>query len=276
MDTEIDWTARYSVMIHRYRFLRAVERCVPRVLEDLERNVFPLFLALFRRAPANTRGESAIVIWDDSLVGGAGFWITFRATKAALDLGSIPAIPSWASEFECEDLEPERVAFKSAVENWAGTHHLNAMWVKEEVFSSLNFWLQPGCPRSWRFRGFDPAEGLAPFPRLHIDEQWSGEPWSLDRKRLLVQIKVFGSEIAKYKKLMSLYKGEVQTKNPDHYTWSARFQCGQLSPHEIAESAGRAPRIDQSTVSKAVEGVLSIIGLSKRRRMSGRKPKKKT
>src|SRR5438067_1232746 len=122
---ETNWKAEYSLMINRYRFLLAVQKCVPNAIRSLHREVFPLFRALFRTAPSRISGERAIMVPNES---GEMLWINWRC--------QILISPSWASEFECENLEPERAAFKEAVERWANIRHLNTTWVKEEVFST--------------------------------------------------------------------------------------------------------------------------------------------
>lgn len=185
-------------------------------------------------------------------------------------------IPSWASEFECTELEPDRAAFKAAVETWAADYDLNAAWVKEEVFSTLQCWLQPGRARTWYFRGPDPAAGFPALPRLLIDEQWSGQPWPEYRKHLLTKIASFGSDVKKHSELMKLGRGEARTRLPEHYEWAARFQCAKLAPQTIANQANRNPPLCESTVTKAVNSVLEAICLRRRHRKSGRKPKAKT
>jgi hypothetical protein len=236
-----------------------------------------LFKALFRTAASGIPGESAYIIWNDVGVGQAGLWITWRSTKAAFDSGQIWMVPSWTSEFECELLEPDRMDFKEAVEQWATAHHLNSAWVKEEVFSTLCFWLQPRCPRTmWLFRGPDPALGTPPPPRLRFDEPWSFQPWPDLRRDVLSRIATFRSEIKAYAKLTSLRPEDMPKKKADHYLWAVLFQCKKLSPKQIAADANRKPTIDESTVGKAVESLLDLIGLKKRHGMRGPKAKPKT
>lgn len=249
-----DWTSYYSLMINRYRFLRAVDRWVPEVLMDLEQNVFPLFTALFCSNPSHILGESAL-----SMPGGGFSWITWRATKTGL-----LTFPSWASEFECSDLESDRAAFKQAVEKWADSYHLNALWVKEEVFRTLMFWLGTRFPRTWQFRGPDPADDLPSLPGIQIDEQWSGDFWPIEKKRLLARIKDYGSEIEKHVKLMALRQGELRTKNWDHFRWAALYQCANLSPGKIVRLTDRKPAIHDTTVIKAIDSLFETIDLKKR------------
>jgi hypothetical protein len=257
----------YAITFHRYRFLTAVERYVPPVLEDLADNVLPSFRRLFRAAPSGDPLESAIVIWDEAGVGKPELWITWRATKRAPDSPWIE--PSWVPEFEGHDLDPVRAAFAAAVTAWSITYGLNALWVREEVFSTLRFWLQPGCPRTWCFRGPDPTQEIPPIPRIHIDEPWSFEPWREVRKSLLTRINRFGSEVKEFAKLTSVRPEDMPRKNRDHYRWAALFQCGKLSPKRIADGSRREPLIVESTVTKAVEDLLDLIGLEKRRGKRG-------
>src|SRR5260370_23942903 len=128
-------------MIQRYRFLKPGEVSVPHVLADLEENVFPAFEALFRVTPSGTRFESGIGVRNDAGVGQAGFFIIWRATQPAFEAGDRLGGPSFVSEFEGEDLDPARAAFRSAVETWADAHNLKAGRGKEEGVSHLLFWL---------------------------------------------------------------------------------------------------------------------------------------
>jgi hypothetical protein len=258
----------HEVMIHRYRFLKAVEASVPHVLADLEENVFPAFKALFQATPSGARFESGIVVWNDAGVGQAGFFIIWRATQPAFEARDHLGGPSFVSEFEAEDLDPARAAFRSAVEAWADAHNLNADWVKEEVFSTLLFWLQRGCPREWRFRGPDPANEGPSLPRIHIDEPWSFGPWRDVRKALIARVNAFGYEVKAFAKLTSLRPGDMPSKNRDHYRWAASFQCEKLSPQKIAGPKGKSSVVE-STVTKAVTNLLGIIGLEKRRSRRG-------
>jgi hypothetical protein len=163
------------------------------------------------------------------------------------------------------------------VEKWAATFNLQDAWIKEEVFSTLRFWLQPLCPRTaWYFRGPDPAEVTPPpIPRLTIDEEWSGGPWPEIRKRLLTKIAEYKSQIDHHQELVRLFRGQVVIKRLDHYRWLALFQCGRLSPAKIRDQTQRNPPLVVSTVSHAIDGLIVIIGLKKRRRLSGRPRKTK-
>ncbi len=257
------WQAHYSLMINRYRFLLAVEEGVPQVIAALRLEVFPFFEALFRRAPSGLPGETGIMVQNESGERETTLWINWRC--------QIRTVPSWTSEFECEDLELERAAFKEAVERWADAYYLNEIWVKEEVFSTCLFWLQPSIPRTWQFRGPDPALGGPPFPQIQIDEQWSGEDWHVVEKRLLAKIEDYESRIKEHQKLLHLFRGEEQRKKHIHFQWAALFQCRLMSPDKVADST--KCECDQSTVTKAIDSLFKIIRLKKRPARPGRRRK---
>lgn len=261
-----DWTERSLLMVNRYRFLRAVGELVPQALFDLEENVFPLFKALFCESPSRILGESQVCMPE-----GGGRWITWRAGKTMLKTGAL-TLPSWTSEFECSDLEPDRAAFKREVEKWADRYHLNTLWVKDEVFSTFGFWFATRCSRTWQFRGPDPADGAPPLPRIQIDEMWSGDPWRIERKRLLEKLEDYRAEVQKFLKLMGLLHGELHTKNSKHFRWAALYQCANRSPGQIAKSTDGK---HESTVMKGVDSLLKTIGLQKRPNVRGCGAKRK-
>jgi hypothetical protein len=235
----------------------------------LEQNVFPLFKNLFRQTPSWTPGDTGIVVSESGL-GSPELWIRWRSTQ--VETGTGLGIPSWASEFECTELEPDRATFKDAVEKWAENHRLSAPWVREEVFSTCRFWLHPLRPRTWLFGGADPAWGVPPLPQISIAEAWSGEPWPIEKKRLLAQISKYGLEVKKHIKLISLYRGEVETKPPEHFRWAALYQCANLSIGEIIRDGNRR---SESAVSKAIDSLLRTIELDKRCSKRGRRSKAK-
>src|ERR1017187_2564521 len=142
MSTYTDGRESHSVMIHRYRFLWAVQELVPEVLAGLARDVFPLFRALFREEPSGETGESGHVIWGDSGGSAATLWITWPSRKEAIKKGDIWALwtgPSWASDLSGVPLESDRLTFRNAMEKWASAYHLYSEWIKEAAFSTLCF-----------------------------------------------------------------------------------------------------------------------------------------
>ena len=275
MSTYTEGRERDSVMVHRYRFLWAVQELVPEVLEGLARDVFPFFSALFREEPSREPGESGSVIWGDSGVSVATLWTTWASLKEANKKGDIWTGPSWASDLCGVPLESDRLTFRNAMEKWASTYHLCVEWIKEEAFSTLHFWLaNPHGKRVWAPRGSSRTiDEMTNVPKLHIDDQWNFEVWSVVNERLQEQIAVYKSEVKKHCVRIGFDLERIR-KDRAHHQWLALFQCRGMSPKKIRDwdQENYRRKLDPTAVSHAIESLAKKIGLERRlpRRGPGR------
>jgi hypothetical protein len=113
---------RDSTMANRYGFQRAIQDLIPEVLADLERDVFPLFKALFRKEPSGQPGESCTVIWSEHGTSVGNLWIAWPSMKDT-DAGSWRG-PSYALDVIGAPPDPRRLALGDAMEKWASKYHL--------------------------------------------------------------------------------------------------------------------------------------------------------
>ncbi|MGA2185129.1 MAG: hypothetical protein ABSH47_19090 [Bryobacteraceae bacterium] len=270
MNKEKNPRERYSVRIHRDRFLSAVQELVPEVLANLARDVFPLFRALYREEPSKEPGERRIVVyWGEPGVREKNLWFTNHSQTNFNDPNWFGHF--WASEFGGEALEPDRAAFRNAMEKWASAHHLTTEWIKKEAYHTLNSWLMnPHDDRNWATRFVAgwlcyTKDDKANAPTLHIDDRWCFEPWPVVNKRLQAQIAVYRTEVKKYSQLMG-FDPEIVRKSRAHHQWLALYQCRGKSPTEIRawHRKEHNSTVDATAVSHAIEALAKVIGLERR------------
>jgi hypothetical protein len=266
MSAYTDGRVRDSVMANRYRFLWAVQELVPEVLADLQRDVFPFFRSLYREQPSKETGESGTAIWTDS---GAStmLWIKWPSCEEANRKGEIWAGPTWAADIRSTPLDSDRLKFRDAMDQWASAHYLCCEPIKEDAFSTLCFWLiSPRVNRVWLPRGYSPTmDEITNAPKLHIDDAWNFEPWSIVEERLQKQISEYNSEVAKYCERIGFGPDRMR---PDrrHHQWLALYQCRGMAPAKIREWEHRNHQrtVDPSAVSHAIDALAKKIGLELR------------
>jgi hypothetical protein len=266
MSTYTHGRVRDSVMANRYRFLWAVQELVPEVLEALEHTVFPCFKALHREEPSGEPGESGTAIWGNSGASVATFWITWpslrmRPTEAK------SGWPSWALDVIGAPLNSERLKLKDAMERWARNYHLCSEAIQEDAFNTLCFWLvSPRVNRIWFPRGYSrTGDENTNVPKLHIDDEWNFQSWSIVNKRLQEQISVYKSDIKKYCERIGFDLDRMRG-NRAHHQWLALYQCRGMSPAKIRdwEEKNNQRKVDLSAVSHAMETLTKKIGLERR------------
>lgn len=232
---------------------------------------FPLFRSLFREEPLREMGESATAIWTDSGAS-ATLWIKWPSWEEANRKGEIWTGPTWAADIGSAPLDSDRLKFRNAMEQWASAHHLCCEPIKEDAFSTLCFWLtSPRVNRVWLPRGYSPTmDEITNVPKLHIDDAWDFQPWSIVEQRLLKQISEYKSEVAKFCERMG-FDVDRMRQDRHHHQWLALYQCRGMSPAEIRDwdyrNHGR--KVDPSAVSHAVEILANKIGLERRPKRRG-------
>ncbi len=112
-----DGRVRDALMAHRYRFLWAVQKLVPGVLADLERDVLPPFRALFRDEPGMEFGETGHAVWSPSGTSTSILRITWPSSKEAREKGEIWFGPSWVADIRGVPLDSGRLKFRDDVGN---------------------------------------------------------------------------------------------------------------------------------------------------------------
>jgi hypothetical protein len=267
MSTYTDGRVRDSVMANRYRFLWAVHELVPEVLADLERDVLPLYRALYREEPFGAAGESCTFVWDDAGTSSATLWITWPSLKEATRRGEIWTGPSWTSDIRGRKLDSAGVQFRNAMEQWASAHHLCCEAIKEDAFSTLCFWLiSPRVNRVWLPRGYSPTmDEITNVPRLHIGDAWDFQRWSIVEERLQKQILDYKSEVQKYCERIGFDLDRMRPSRR-HHQWLALYQCRGLAPAKIRdwERKSHSRTVDSSAVRHAVRDLAQKIGLERR------------
>jgi hypothetical protein len=258
----IDGRVRDAVMAHRYRFLWAVQKLVPEVLADLERDVLPSFRALFRDDPGLEFGEMGLAVWGP-----------LKTSSSILKIrwpSSTPAItwrPSWAADIRGVPLDSGGLRFRDAMEKWAASHHLNSEAILGDAFDTLLFWLaSPFGSGIWAPPGarWTPDE-MRNVPTLHIEDAWMFEPWPPVEKRLKEQIANYKSDVKKYCAKIG-FDADRMRGDRTHHQWLALFQCKRMSPQRIQAWHQRVngQTVDRTTVSHAIENLARRIGLERR------------
>lgn len=267
MSTYTNGRVRDSVMANRYRFLWAVQELVPEVLVALERSVFPFFKALHREEPSGAPGESGTCIWGDSGASVATLWITWPSLREARNRGEIWSGPSWAFDVIGVPLDSDWLKLKDAMERWARNYHLCSDAITEDAFSTHRFWLaSPRVNRVCLPRGYSRTmDEMTNVPKLHIDDEWNFQSWSIVNKRLKEQISVYKSEVKKYCERIGFDLDRMR-EDPAHHQWLALYQCRGMSPAKIRdwEEKNHQRKVDPSAVSHAIETLTKKIGLERR------------
>jgi len=264
---------RDSVMANRYRFLWAIQELLPEVLADLERDVFPFFRVLHKKEPSGQPGESCTPIWSESGTSAGNLWVTWPSMKDANAERGLWHGPSYALDVIGAPPDPGRLALREAMEKWAAKHHLYSAAIKEDAFSTLCFWLaSPRVNHIWLTRGYSRTmEELTNVPKLHVDDEWNFQSWSLVNKRLQEQISVYKSEIKKYCERIGFDLDRMR-ENRAHHQWLALYQCRGMSPEKIRdwEQTHNGRTVDPTAVSHAIETLAKKIGLERRPGRRGR------
>lgn len=263
---------RYSVTVHQYRFLWAVQELVPEVLADLAEKVFPAYRNLFREQPLGVPGEVGTAICGPDGVSVAMLWTTWPSLQAVIGSEVLWDGPSWAADFEAVSLEGDRLKLKKAMERWAAGHYLDSEWIKEEAFSTLRFWMvNPHRRRIWLCRGHSWAVEETPPPKLHLEDEWNFEVWAVVNNRLREKIAVYRSDVANYCRRIGFDLERVR-KDRAHHQWLALFQCKGMSPAKIRDwyEANGGRLVDATAISHGIEVLSKKIGLPRRRQRRGR------
>ena len=266
MSTYTDGRVRDSVMANRYRFLWAVQELVPEVLAGLQRDVFPFFRSLYREQPLREMGESGTAVWTES---GANsmLWIKWPSWEEANRNGETWTGPTWASDIRGAPLDSDWLKFRNAMEKWASDHNLCCEAIKEDAFSTLCFWVvSPRVNRVWLPRGHSHTmEEITNVPKLHIDDAWDFQPWSIVEERLQKQISEYKSEVKRYGERIGFDLDRMR-QDRRHHQWLALYQCRGMPPAKIRDWEHKSHKrtVDPSAVSHAIDALAKKIGLELR------------
>jgi hypothetical protein len=281
---------RRALSRERTRFLRAIQRVAPEVLEKLDTNVFPLFKNLFVVSEPGiflARGVPLLVAWTkQTKPSGPWFYcipgsaesfasVTWRSPIDEV-VRSNSGAPYWHSEFEVLlGVEPDRLEFHAGVLNWADAFGLSEDWILDAVLGTLLFWLQSGSRRGWYLGSLalqPEAEDFANMPRLTLDYTWNWEPWDYVEKFIGRKIAKFKHEVQKHEALS--FRPDTVDEGSHHHEWLVLYQCKRWSPERILKhhnSAHEKSLTDASGVRAGIRSAADRIGLKRRTGMRGPK-----
>jgi hypothetical protein len=267
-DAYISGRVRDATMAHRYRFLWAVQEHVPEVLADLDRDVLPLFRAMFRAEPFEDVAGAGTFVFGKTGEQIEMLWIKWPSWTAAKKTGELWLGPSWKSDFLDVQLDAQRLKFKCALEEWAATYHLQTEAILEDAFSTLCFWIvnPQGNHRIWAPLGYSrPPEEIANAPKLRIDEGWAFEPWSAIEARLDKQVADYKSRIKEYCAKIRFDVDQVSDRY-EHYAWLALFQCKGMAPEKIQQwnQQNNHRQLVPSAILHAIKKIAEKAGVERR------------
>jgi hypothetical protein len=97
-------------------------------------------------------------------------------------------------------------------------------------------------------------EEMANVPKLHIDDEWNFQTWSIVNKRLEEQISVYKSEIKNYRERIGFDLDRMR-EDRVHHRWLALYQCRGMAPEKIRDWEQKHHRrtVDPTTISHIAE-----------------------
>jgi hypothetical protein len=286
---------RRALSRERTRFLRAIQRLAPEVLEKLDTNVFPLFKKLFVMSEPGicfSGAELLLVGWTKpteppgpcfySIPGSAH---TFASVmwRSPIDevVRSNSGAPYWHSEFKVSfGLDPDRLDFRAGVLNWADAFCLDEDWILDAVLGTLLFWLQSGSRRGWYLGSLalqPGAEDFANIPRFNFEYTWNGEPWDYVEALLKTKVAEFKAEFEKHAALS--FRPDTVHECSNHHEWLALYQCKRWSYARILKwhnTKSEKAIADETGIKAGLRSAADRIGLKRRPGMRGpkRSPKR--
>jgi hypothetical protein len=241
---------RYERLTARKLFLDAVNEEFPRVLEDLSKNVLPLFRPFWERVVPEDKRMVSYLYFDQS----------------------------WSSLYEKDEAE---AAIRDAVQCWGNESRLFDEWCLDIAIETMSYWCT--CPPSmsggfsWfvggemiemrlsanevRFafehRGWNPQMGWWRDVSANIEAAFK-EQMVAYRQRVI--------DLATQRGLVPTTRKRPGHKDQEdraadrHFRWLAQFQVGKWPYPKIWNTAG----VDNETVRSGVQGTADFIGLTLR------------
>jgi hypothetical protein len=273
MTTHNQPTEKYSILVARDRFLKAVADHFPKVLETLRRDVLPHFSSLFEIRP-NPRMQlrpggygTTFGVPPDYAAGPPEQYIMVRATKEEIkrhidDPAASLLRHSWSCEF-AHAVDPKRIAVRDRLARWGKIWRLGEEWIYDIALDTMEWWTtRPSWPIRWhhnRHWGIDAND--AP-PALTIHEEWWFEPWAQFSKRIQTQISAYKLAVDDYHAHHG-YDPEAVGNSPHHFEWLALFQVGRQSPIKIRDwhEKTHGEQLAESAITKGYTRLAKRIGL---------------
>lgn len=253
---EFEWPNRASARADgQVRFLEAIRRDAPEVLNDLAGEPFALFRALF------CNSEPSTSVHDPHFLNrGVWWWPTFDV---------IAAVPIMA---------PALPRLRERLLSWARLWHLDADWVLSTALRTLAWWcVEPPAneaDRDWHYSQHGIGEVIVPTkaqPFVFVHAGW--EPAFQTRADARTEIEAaFRMHLRNYLDAiarLATERGAVRTmqqRQRDHFRWLVEFQIHGLRYGEIAAKNN----VEQETARDAIYNVSDLIGLKRRPAPAGR------
>ena len=272
---EFDWADGNSTRAYlRNLFTKSISEHAPQVAKDLYSECFPLYKGLVDRC---------------------GRWVEpveAEGREVSKGYRTLSAIDIYYLRDDCGD--GSKLLLKTVIETLA-KRNLNKSWMTEITLDTLQLWSHYSKrPKrlpfsSTGFGGFKPPTPEPPSGCLPYDPLATFRDWYLESVRANVIKTITDDPLLRHGKrsqrafadtilrVVSNYCDEVEKchENPNfqrrtsnekrnlarHFEWTIRFQVNLETLARIAESAGVN---NPSSVSRAVDNVLSQIGLEKR------------
>lgn len=246
----------------RGRFLDAVARLVPEVLQELRTDVLPQFESLFRIGEFRTdenQGETGYII----RAAGQGkptalAFIKWRGRDDA---------PRWESEFTSVAADPARARIKRAVEGWGMKWNLSDEWIRDAALYTMLWWMQHPADTDvdWHHRPiFQSGEDLP--PKLVINEPWLFEPWDDFVRRVQLKIDEYGQMIKDFY-ARTAYDPDPTGNNERHIEWLGLYQVRGYSADDIARwYRDQGMSYTVAAITKGYQAAGKLVGLTPRGR----------
>jgi len=225
-------------------------------------------------------------------------------------------VTSWEPSKTLTPMPRRGPQYEKVIREWAGRYHLTcdgkvAPWVLEHAKSALMLWAfahrdrteplaelaqfeeHPRRERQELSRDHWPVSLPSPdswdnFPREAMTIQFPEchwDPFFRDREEARAQIKE--AVLSALDKELDRIEAKIRTagaeqvpvkRNPRHFSWAVRVQCGQETVRDIWEevSTGHPTAINRRSFDDAVYRVLELVGLDHRKHRGGRPKKEPT
>jgi hypothetical protein len=243
---------------YRKIFLEAVRQEVPSVLEGLQKEVFPIYQSIVQ-----PEGYTLARATDLATLG-----TSVAAPRRAL------VVPLVAAEYlhRYSDLN-------EALAKWKRTYHLDVPWMIEKALLTLHYWKTDRAREALKWSPVWPIRemlltgaeaAMAEFVPL-IKQAWEPEEETLDQYFRRLDNEYAKAKAAYRTRIIGLcqQKGwRITHKRDDdeHFTWLARFQCGEEPLEKLAKCHGK----EKTACWRGIQGAAKLIALPLRDKLPRR------
>lgn len=272
MTTDRQPVGKYSTLVARDRFLKAVADHFPKVLDSLRHDVLPHFSDLFEIRPFSHAGRCGTTygVPRDFLEGPPEYCIIRSVSKEEIKdlMGGSAALllrDSWSHGF-AHTVDPNRIAVRHRLARWGKIWRLAEEWIYDIALDTMIWWItRPSWPNRWHHDRHWGITSKDVPPPLRIYEEWWFEPWSQFKSRIQSQIDAYKCSIDAYHARLQ-FDPEAIGNSPHHYVWLAKFQVGRESPSSIRDwhEKTHGERLAESAITKGYTRLASRICLTLR------------